>query len=172
MASLTFLPNFIPKVKEKERSQTAAERWFDYENDLSRRGLQLSRAPQPSFKKKPPFTFRWSFQSVLRLNASLSRTAWGVDSVCFGPVYFYTGWQKKREKPSLETHTHTHRNTTLIKCEDELDSGLVRGTLLMLIRGLGGYPSLRSKGGKSPCQARTWRRHFVSRLNTVAALYM
>lgn len=122
-------------------------------------------------EKKSPYTFRWSFQSVLRLNASLSRTAWGVDCVLGYDIFLPRLAEEERKTLCGHGHTHTH-TYILIKCEDELDSSLVRGTLLMLIRGLGGYPSLRSRGGKSLCQARTWRRHFVSRLNTVAVLYM
>lgn len=44
-----------------------------------------------------------------------------------------------------EEGTSSHTYTSLIKCGDELDSGLVRGTLLMLIRGLEGYPSSWSR---------------------------
>lgn len=51
--------------------------------------------------------------------------------------------------------THTHSHTTLIKCKDELDNSLVRRTLLMLIRGLEGYPSSWSRGEKSQRQGRT-----------------
>ena len=64
----------------------------------------------------------------------------------------------KREKP---LHARTHSHTSLIKCKDELDSGLVRGTLLMLIRGLEGYPSSWSRGEKSQRQGRTQQWHFV-----------
>lgn len=64
------------------------------------------------------------------------------------------------ERENLHTHTqYTH--TSLIKCGDELDSGLVRGTLLMLIRGLEGYPSSWSRGEKSQRQGRTKQWHFV-----------
>lgn len=163
-----FLPNLILKVKENEKK-----------SKYTRKMVRLWKWPVSLWPvallwhtaaiKNSSHKSRWSFQSVLRLNASLSRTVWGVDSVCFGTMYFYPGWQEKRK--NLCTHTHTR--TTLIKCEDELDSGLVRGTLLMLIRGLGGYPSRWSRGGKSQCQGRTWQRHFVSRLNKVrSALYV
>lgn len=60
--------------------------------------------------------------------------------------------EREREEP---LHTHTHSHTTLIKCKDELDNSLVRRTLLMLIRGLEGYPSSWSRGEKSQRQGRT-----------------
>lgn len=96
-------------------------------------------------------------------------------SLCVLWHYVFLPRLAGKEKNPLQacTHAHTHACTTLIKCEDELDSGLVRGTLLMLIRGLGGYPSRWSRGGKSQCQGRTWQRYFVLRLNKVcSALYV
>lgn len=60
--------------------------------------------------------------------------------------------ERERER---ETSARTHSHTTLIKCKDELDNSLVRRTLLMLIRGLEGYPSSWSRGEKSQRQGRT-----------------
>ena len=57
----------------------------------------------------------------------------------------------------LCTHTHTHTHRSVMKCEDELDSGLVRGTLLMLIRGAEGDPSHCAEAEGDVSAGGVWR---------------
>lgn len=68
----------------------------------------------------------------------------GAEFVCLGTVHLDLELLEANKKRKIFAQPH------LIKCRDEEDSGLVRGTLLMLIRRLEGY--LSSGSGRKKTQ--------------------